>query len=194
MPSTSSTVAVVESRPRGDRTHGGPRSLNGESPCVCISVGAAALLSCLTQRHLEYCLFVRLAHNASICSLARYGRTTPSASTTVAVVESQRRGDRGDGVPRPCLIWRLVPETQRALKYYTSHVVNRMPGPGHRQAHTTVCGSWVHGVRCSCGYTLWRETDVPRRHGSPPPLPIFPFPSIQYMVKRTSDFLPSAFE
>ena len=45
-------------------------------------------------------IYVRLDHNASICSLARDARTTPSVSNTVAVVESQRRGDRGHGGPR----------------------------------------------------------------------------------------------
>ena len=43
---------------------------------------------------------VRLDHNASMCSLARDGRTTPSVSSTVAVVESQRRGDRWHDGPR----------------------------------------------------------------------------------------------
>ena len=43
---------------------------------------------------------VRLAHTASICSLARDGRTMPSASSTVAFVESQRRGDRRHGGQR----------------------------------------------------------------------------------------------
>ena len=121
MPSTSSTVAVVESQPRGDRGHGGPRSLKGKSPFVCISEGGAALSPCLAHRQFSYCIVftVRLAHNASICSLARDGRTRPSACSTVAVAESQWRGDRGNAGPRPCLVWCLVPETQTALIYYT---------------------------------------------------------------------------
>ena len=36
----------------------------------------------------------------SICLLARDGRTTPSASSTVTVVELQRRGDRCHDGPR----------------------------------------------------------------------------------------------
>ena len=39
MPSMSSTVAVVETHQRGDRCHGGPRSVKGESPFACISEG-----------------------------------------------------------------------------------------------------------------------------------------------------------
>ena len=37
MPLASSTVAAVESQHRGDRRHGGPRSLKRESPFVCIT-------------------------------------------------------------------------------------------------------------------------------------------------------------
>ena len=54
MPSASSTVAVVESQPRGDRRHSRRRSLQGESPFVCISEGGAAFSSCLAQRHYQY--------------------------------------------------------------------------------------------------------------------------------------------
>ena len=43
---------------------------------------------------------VRLAHIASICWLAYDDRNTPSASSTVAVVESQPWSDRGHGGPR----------------------------------------------------------------------------------------------
>ena len=50
--------------------------------------------------HISIVLIVRLAHNASICSLARDGRAMPSANSTVAVVESKRRGDRRYGEPR----------------------------------------------------------------------------------------------
>ena len=171
MPSTSSTVAVVETQRRGDRGHGGPPSLKGESPFVCISQGGATLSPCLAQKkpvessftlrlyacwlatavprrqraaqsplwsynggataatmgrgrsresHPSYAyqkaepptrpvwrkytssivFIVHLAHDASICSLARDGRTTPSASSTASVVESQRRGDRGHGGQR----------------------------------------------------------------------------------------------
>ena len=50
-PSTSSTVVVVESQTRGDRGHGGPLWLKGESPFVCISEGGAVLSSFLARRH-----------------------------------------------------------------------------------------------------------------------------------------------
>ena len=98
MPSASSTVAVVESQPRGDRCHGGPRSLKGESPFVNAYQRVEPPSRPVWRKdNPSITSSVRLAHNASIRLLARDGRTMPSASSTVAVVESQRRGDRGHG-------------------------------------------------------------------------------------------------
>ena len=50
--------------------------------------------------HISIVFGVRLAHNTSICLVARDGRTMPSASSTVAVVESQRQGDPRHGGPQ----------------------------------------------------------------------------------------------
>ena len=101
MPSASSTVAVVESQPRGDRCHGGPRSLKGESPFVNAYQRVEPPSRPVWRKdNPSITSSVRLAHNASIRLLARDGRTMPSASSTVAVVDSQRRGDRGHGGPR----------------------------------------------------------------------------------------------
>ena len=92
MPSTSSTVAVVESPPRGDRGYGGPRSRKGESPFVYISEGGAALSSCLVQR---YFLSSLLYAWPVMRPYARWLATAVPCrqQATVAVVESQRRGD-----------------------------------------------------------------------------------------------------
>ena len=44
--------------------------------------------------HIGIVFITCLAHNASMCLLARDGRTMPSANSAVVVVESQRRGNR----------------------------------------------------------------------------------------------------
>ena len=92
MPSTSSTVAVMESPPRGDRGYGGPRSRKAESPFVYISEGGAALSSCLVQRYFLSSLLYAWP------VMRPYSRWLATAvpcrqQATVAVVESQRRGD-----------------------------------------------------------------------------------------------------
>ena len=99
MPSMSSTVAVVESQQPGDRGHGGPRSVKGESPFACISEGEPASRLGWHKDTYSIVFIVHLVPNASICSLARDGRTMPSASSTVVVVESQPRRDRCHGWP-----------------------------------------------------------------------------------------------
>ena len=56
MPSASSTIAVVESRRRGDRRHGEWRSLQGESPFVCVSISSSWYAWSITR--LYGCWFV----------------------------------------------------------------------------------------------------------------------------------------
>ena len=92
MPSASSTVAVVESQRQGDPRHGGGRP---PPRWAAVTQGGGAL-----RIYISIVFIVRLAHTTSICSLARHGRTLPSANSTVAVVESQRRGNRRHGGPR----------------------------------------------------------------------------------------------
>ena len=73
--------------------------------------------SCLAWRKDTYSIvfMVRSAHTASICSLARDGRTMPSASSKVAVVEAQRPSNR-----RPP--WAAVAQGGVALRMHISIV------------------------------------------------------------------------
>ena len=141
MPSASSTVAVVESQPRGDRCHGGPRSLKGESPFVNAYQRVEPPSRPVWRKdNPSITSSVRLAHNASIRLLARDGRTMPSASSTVAVVESQRQGDPRHGGGRPPPRWAAVTQGGGALRIYISIVFIV------RLAHTTsICSLARHG-------------------------------------------------
>ena len=78
MPSASSTIAVVESQWRGDRRHGGRRSLKGESPFARISTSSSWYAWSITR--LYACWFV-----------------TVVPCRQQAAHSPQRRGDRRHG-------------------------------------------------------------------------------------------------
>ena len=97
MPSANNTVAVVESQRRGNRHHGGRRSLKGSRPSYAYHRVESPYRLVWRKDTSRVVFIVRLALTASICSLAPDGRTMPSASSTVTVVESQRRDGRRHG-------------------------------------------------------------------------------------------------
>ena len=78
MPSASNTIAVLESQRRGDRRHGGRRSLKGESPFARISTSSSWYAWSITR--LYACWFV-----------------TVVPCRQQAAHSPQRRGDRRDG-------------------------------------------------------------------------------------------------
>ena len=78
MPSASNTIAVLESQRRGDRRHGGRRSLKGESPFACISTSSIWYAWSITRLYARW--FV-----------------TVVPCRQQAAHSPQRRGDRRDG-------------------------------------------------------------------------------------------------
>ena len=95
MPSTNSAVAVVDPQRWVTAATVGHGCSRGSRPsCAYPRVEPPSRL--MWRKDTSGTVFiVRLAHTESICSLVGDGITMPSASSTVAVVESQRRTNRG---------------------------------------------------------------------------------------------------
>ena len=80
--------------------------------------------------HISIVFIVRLDHNTSTCSLACDGRTMPSASSTVAVVESQRQGERHHG-------------GRRALKLVSPFACTSVSSSQHAWPKTYLYACWL---------------------------------------------------
>ena len=153
MPSTSSTIAVVESQQRGDRGHGGPRSLKGQSPFVCISQGGAALSSCLVQKKpLESSFTLRL--------YACWLTTAVPCRQYHAVSEkhSCRCGVTTAGRPRPR--WAAVTRGEVTLR---THIRGRSRPLALFGAKTLLVSSLLYAWPITRPYASWLATTVPGR-------------------------------
>ena len=116
---------------------------------------AAVLQGEVTLRiHISIVFIVRLAHNTSICSLARDGRTMPSTSSTVAVVESQPRGDRGHGGPRS------LRGSHPSYAYQRAEPPSR---PVWRTDNSRTVSSLLYAWPITRPYARWLATAVPGR-------------------------------
>ena len=110
VPCHHSTAVVVESQQRGNRRHGGC-SRGSRSSYAYHRVESRSRF--VWRKDTSIVFIERLAHTAFIYSLARDGRTTPLARSTVAVVESQRRDNHRHGgrrslkaeSPFVCISW-----------------------------------------------------------------------------------------